>query len=433
MAADGAAQMNGLASQLSDQFSSGRRRILSRCADVARGRGSDIYLVGGAVRDLLLGTAGSDPDLDIAGPGVDARFAAELADGLGGQLLASTEFGTHRLSVPDGERDETVRIDLVACRSETYAGPGALPDVAPGTLTEDLARRDFSIGAMAVVIAPAPGSGHAWGDLIDPHGGQRDIERRLVRVMHPGSFQDDPTRIFRAVRYATRLGFEIERGSEALMASGLVNIDRLSGARVRHELEHVFDEEKVARMLKELGRRGVLGAVFGGLGSDIGAISSGGSIGAVWGPDEWIGLLSSTVMPERTGELTERLNLGSGSARVVGDVAAINALGWDSRTVPSRPSEVYEALCRRSLAAVRACAAATRSAPLRAALITYIERLAGTATELSGEDLLRMGATEGPEVGRLLRQLLHARLDGEIAGIEDERAFIRSLMGQQRA
>ena len=221
-----------------------------------------------------------------------------------------------------------MEIDLVASRSETYSEPGALPQVTAGTLDQDLARRDFSIGAMCMVMAPPAGSALSWGDLIDPFCGQGDIERRLVRVLHPGSFIDDPTRIFRAVRYATRLGFEIEETTAKLMRDALAYVDRLSGDRARRELERIFDEAEAGRVLELAGSLGVLEAVFPDMGADPGIFASARFPGDDWGRDEWIGLLACSVPPGRAQALVKRLNLGSRATRVVLDVEAINSMDW---------------------------------------------------------------------------------------------------------
>ena len=420
--------MTSLASGLESLLHRDRMQVLRTCADVASRRGVDIYLVGGIVRDLVMARLSPDPDIDVAGPRVDRRFAADLAREIGGRFVASSEFGTFKLLVPasGADRASAMAIDLVTSRSETYSEPGALPQVRPGTLDQDLARRDFSIGAMCMVLTPPAGSALSWGDLIDPFCGSGDIERRLVRVLHQGSFIDDPTRIFRAVRYATRLGFEIEETTANLLKDALPYVDRLSGDRVRHELERIFDESEAGRVLELAGRLGVLEAVFPDMGADPGIFASARIPGGGWGWDEWIGLLACPVPSGRAQALANRLNLGSRATRVVLDVAAVNNLDWPGAAAPVRPSEIYELLSRRSRASIRACAAATTDGAGRVAMTTYLEALVDTASELTGEDLLKMGVPEGPAVGRVLRELLYARLDGEVTTVDEERGFVLS-------
>ena len=408
-------------------------RILKACADVAAGRGLDLYLVGGAVRDVVLGRVPLDPDIDMAGPGVDRGFASDVAEALGGRFVASSAFGTYKLVVPDaavGERGDRaeIEIDLVTSRSETYAEPGALPEVSPGTLADDLSRRDFSIGAIAMVMAPPMGSEMTWGDLIDPFDGEGDLSRKLVRVLHPNSFADDPTRIFRAVRYAVRLGFELESTTATRLEDGLRYIDRLSGDRVRHELERIFVEERAGEVLGYARELGVLGAVLPEMGGDDAPLTSAEFPDGPDGWDAWIGLLAYPVPPGRTQALVARLNLGSRMARVVRDVAGIRYGYHGLRSGLARPSEIYSFLSYRSEASIRACAAATEDETLRSALMVYLDDLMGTASALTGDDLIELGVPQGPVVGQLLRELLYARLDGRVVTIEDEKQMVRGRL-----
>ncbi|MCH7746149.1 MAG: hypothetical protein IIC84_08765, partial [Chloroflexi bacterium] len=171
---------------LNDRLSPVQTRLLERAGRVSSQHGVALYLVGGAVRDAMLGR--QTIDLDLSMVSADPAFASVLAHGLNGQVVASSRFGTSKLQIGG------IVIDLAMARSETYAHPGALPSVAPGSIDEDLARRDFSINAMAVSLSP-----DSWGDLLDPFDGRRDLQRRLIKVLHPGSFVDDATRILRAV------------------------------------------------------------------------------------------------------------------------------------------------------------------------------------------------------------------------------------------
>ena len=179
------------------------------------------YLVGGAVRDLLLG--GSAVDLDVAVEGDAVAVAEEVARRLGGTVRAHDRFGTATVQAGD------VTVDLASTRSETYERPGALPEVAPAGLDEDLGRRDFTINAMAVGL-----TGSKAGELRDPHGGAADLEAGIVRVLHDASFVDDPTRLLRAVRYEARLGFAIDPDTERLARDAVRRARRRVGrARAR--------------------------------------------------------------------------------------------------------------------------------------------------------------------------------------------------------
>jgi tRNA nucleotidyltransferase (CCA-adding enzyme) len=438
--------MTSLAPRLEERLHPERMRILRVCAEVAERRAIDLYLVGGTVRDIMLaprsGTSDTgSPDIDMAGPGVDQGFASAVAEALGGRFVASSAFGTYKLMVPDaakprateGDADPVggaeIEIDLVTSRSETYPEPAALPQVSPGSVADDLARRDFSVAAMCIVLAPPKGSDMTWGDLIDPFDGEGDIERKLIRVLHPESFIDDPTRIFRAVRYGTRLGFELEPGTGELLRSALRYIQRLSGDRVRHELERIFDEAQPGKILAWAQEMGVLKAVFEEMGGDASVLVTAKFPSGEDGRDAWAGLLAYPVPPQRSQALCKRLNLGSRTGRVVRDVAGIRSGFHGLRSELERRSEIYSFLSNRTEAAIRACAVAIEDETLRAALNVYLDELMNVETSLTGHDLQEMGVPQGPVVGQLLRQLLYARLDGDVTTPEDERKFVQSRLG----
>ncbi|MDQ5820072.1 MAG: hypothetical protein M3540_01350, partial [Actinomycetota bacterium] len=203
---------------------------LGRVLD-ALGEPRGLHVVGGTVRDLLLGSPGADLDLVREGP--VEELAAELADRLGGRAVLHGRFGTAVVHYGDGKH-----VDLIQARRETYPEPASLPVVEPGTIADDLGRRDFTINAMA---APLPG-----GEVLDPFDGGADLEAKTIRVLHERSFVDDPTRVFRAIRYESRLGFGMDATTEALaheaIEAGLIG--RLSGPRVREELIALLSEDE---------------------------------------------------------------------------------------------------------------------------------------------------------------------------------------------
>ena len=207
--------MKNIAEILEAQLDSVSLRQLHLIADAARSHGVYAYLVGGAVRDALLGLPVGD--IDIAVVGLTPDIAHSTAAALGGAIVKRSQFNTFALSA-DGRR-----IDIAMARQETYARAGALPAVAPGTVQSDLARRDFTINAMAASI-----NAGSFGELLDPLDGQGDLRRRIVRVLHNASFQDDATRILRAARYAVRLGFTLEAQTERLLRRDAPCLDAIS-------------------------------------------------------------------------------------------------------------------------------------------------------------------------------------------------------------
>ena len=364
---------------------------------------------------------------------VGDALAEALAEALGGVAESPSQFGTAKLRVGG------VSLDLVMARRESYAAPGALPTVEPGSLTDDLARRDFSINSMAVSL-----SAESWGDLTDPFDGAGDLERRVVRVLHPGSFRDDATRLFRAARYAGRLGFGLEPETERLAREGASFIDTISGDRVRHELERIFEEPRAADILRIADGLGLLRAIHPALRP----AESPEAIEGERGPAMLAGLALG-LSPQEAEEVSARLNLGAEWSRVVRDTAAVRGLLGELES-DLAPSRIYRLLHGRHESAVSAAPtapvgrgavptapvgmgaaptapvgrAAVPTAPVsRAAanLRLYLSRLRYVSTSLSGRDIVAMGVPEGPRVGEVLRELLEARLDGTVESEEEER------------
>jgi len=230
-------------------------RRMHRVAAIAARRGRRVWLVGGPVRDLLLGREISDIDLAIDGAVEEIGRAVASESGAG--FRWHPRFSTAVISFEDGH------LDLAATRTETYAAPAALPRVRPGGIEEDLARRDFSVNAMALEIRPR---GH--GALIDPLAGRADLQTGTLRVLHERSFADDPTRAFRAARFAVRFGFRVERTTLGRLRASVARGEpcRLSGERVAAELRRALGEPRPAAVLALLARWN-LGDAWGAAGS----------------------------------------------------------------------------------------------------------------------------------------------------------------------
>lgn len=321
--------------------------------------GERVWLVGGAVRDLLLGIVGID--VDLATEADESRIAALL----GAEAVPHERFGTTSV-VFDGQA-----IDVVRCRRESYPAPGALPEVEPATLAEDLARRDFTINAMAIPLAEPR-------DLIDPHGGREDLGAGILRVLHERSFIEDPTRALRAARYAARLGLDLESGTAALIPD--TDLTSVSADRVKAELGLIVAEAEAPQAAALLARWGLAGV-------DQGAA-------------------------ERVRRAIDLLAAPAWSDFVERDDALIDALTGPVAATPGKaPRRPSEAL-----------ALARGQTPIellrrRLAGAEWIDRWVGewrdVRPDVSGTDLIAAGIAEGPEVGRALDAALAAKLDGE--------------------
>lgn len=227
-----------------------QKRTLDLVREVALEKDCRPYLVGGPVRDMLLGRHAIDIDLTLENDA--STLAQELAKRLRGRVRSYPQFLTYKV-VADGHPE----IDLATARKERYRAPGALPAVTAGRLKDDLIRRDFSINAIALDLID--------GTLHDPVGGAPDIEARLVRVLHDQSFIDDPTRIFRAIRLAVRLGFRLEEKTEALLQEAIETnaLATVSKERIWRELFFAMDEDSAPEVLADLTSCGALAVLFG--------------------------------------------------------------------------------------------------------------------------------------------------------------------------
>ena len=223
-----------------------------------------LYFVGGIVRDLLLGRPVVDVDLVVEGDAI--QLSRGLTRMYGGEVRTHSRFGTAKwlltpkvwrqvLPTITAEEIETLptSIDFVTARTEFYTQPTALPKVAWSSIKQDLHRRDFTINTLAISLSP----GH-WGELLDFYDGRADLRNGIIRVLHSLSFVDDPTRILRAARFEARLDFQLDPRSEALIADALPLLDRVSGGRIRHEMEQIFCEERPEAALTRLQELGAL-------------------------------------------------------------------------------------------------------------------------------------------------------------------------------
>lgn len=390
-----------------------RRARLVAVGELAARRGWPVYVVGGFVRDLLLGLAPDDCDLVVEG---DApALARAAAQKWGGAVRVHVPFGTATWTPPDGSD-----LDFATARTETYPRPAALPVVqVPATLRADLDRRDFALNALALRL-----DGPHFGELIDPHGGRPDLEARRVRVLHARSFQDDPTRLFRAVRYEQRLGFSLAPDTRALMPGAWEALGTLSPDRVRHEFELIFREARAAAMLARLDALGVLAHVHPALAWGEAETADAAQIAqAPWrewqmtcDPDSaFLALLLRWAEAERAGDALARLNASRAVDQAVREALGLRR-GWP------RPSEAVAALDALSLPGVAAAYVARPD--LRADLDKYLRRWRFVRAATTGNDLIARGLTPGPRFKELLWSLRAARLDGEIADAAGEADWI---------
>ena len=390
--------------------------LLERVASTVHGHGASPYLVGGTVRDLMLGLRPAD--LDISAEGASSELIAAAARELGGRVHSHSQFNTWKLAI-----DGSV-IDIAMTRRESYSHPGALPAVSSGSLQEDLSRRDFSINAMAISL-----SGPSRGRLIDPLGGERDVQEQRIRVLHQGSFVDDATRILRAVRYAGRLAYGLEAETEGRVRDDSGYLSTITADRIRHELQRILREVRVRPIMRLARDLSVLQAIHPGLMADDKPLAELDKLADEPADRRELlafALLACSTPSDQTPALIARLNLDAAWSRVARDCAGVKeALGALSSR-DARPSEVYALLRPFDVAAVKAAALVESEPPVVGNLNAYLEKLRHVRPLLTGDDVLAMGVPGGPEVGRLLHDLLVARLDGLATSRSDEERIVSS-------
>jgi tRNA nucleotidyltransferase (CCA-adding enzyme) len=376
-----------------------------------------LYMVGGVVRDLLLERVNLDIDLVVEGDAI--KLAEEITRINHAKVIPHPRFGTAKIQW--GKRN----IDVATARAETYASPGALPTVKPGTIIDDLARRDFTINTMAIELNP-----RHFGQLIDLHGGRNDLKQRLIRVLHEKSFIDDATRIWRAVRYEQRLDFNIEPSTLLLLNRDIDRLDTISGDRIRRELELVLSEELPEKSLRRADELGVLARLHPSLKGDDWLAETFARALEMCQPDSphpqlYLALLFYRLTLKEAENLISYLHLPGMSSQVIRDTMAVKDSMEALLVHGLPPSQVYHILHGYSLTALTACSIATGSPAAAEHIELYLNVLRHVNPVLSGGDLKKMGIPEGPRIKEILQTLREARLDGKINSRREEEMMVR--------
>jgi tRNA nucleotidyltransferase (CCA-adding enzyme) len=416
---------DNLSDLLQKTISSDELDLIHRVADEASALGFPIYIVGGFVRDLLLGHSTLDFDLVLEGDAI--KLADSLASKYGGKATIHQKFGTAKWLI-----DNHSFVDLISARSETYKHPAVLPTVKIGTISDDLQRRDFTINTLAIRL-----DGNHFGEMHDELGGMDDLQHGLVRVLHPRSFPDDPTRMFRAVRYEQRYDFKIETETLALIPEARELIDKLSAQRIRHELDLILDEPNAASMLARLDELGLLKPIHPSLRYDkalqtrfesatdfpFGFSSSGlSNIRDL----RWL-LWLMTLSNKEIASLNKRLHFTTpllksllASSKLLADLTAFSNL---------KPSQCVERLGKFPLQAIYAVLRAAPRGRPKQALEKYLSEWRHVQPKTTGHDLKKLGLEPGPRYQAILKKLRNAWLDGEVKSIKEEKFLLEKILG----
>ncbi|MGH7251281.1 MAG: CCA tRNA nucleotidyltransferase [Nitrospiraceae bacterium] len=424
--------------------------LLEQAGDLAERTAVSAFVVGGFVRDLLLGRPNLDVDLVIEGDGI--AYARALARAVGGSVKVHDRFGTTIVIFPDG-----FKLDVATARTESYDFPTALPTVKRSSIKEDLYRRDFTINTLAIRLNTG-----RFGELIDVFGGQRDLNEKTIRVLHSLSFVEDPTRVFRAVRFEQRFGFRLGKETLALI-KGTVKMDlfrHLSSSRLSDELILLLSEEAPRKIVARLGELALLRCIHPALKwstrldallkaveealnwhemasskrSDRKVRATGGSSGSTPGRlDGWLVYFMALmeVIPGRAvGVTLKRLGLPERHAEKIriGRYSSSSLLRRLAKRPALRPADVYRVLVGLSDETLLLLRAKTRSGSVKRRIAAHVTTYRHVRPAMSGADLKALGLKPGPIFGRILDRLLDARLNGEVQTEADERDLVKRLV-----
>ena len=433
-----------LAARLENTLPEGRIALLNKIADVAVAGKVPLYIVGGFVRDLLLDTPSLDFDLVVEGDAI--ALAEAIQEKYGGRVTSHSRFGTAKWFL---DKEELIilgctqevknslpdALDFISARREFYTHPSALPTVAKGSIKLDLHRRDFTINTLALRL-----DGQHYGELYDYWGGLADLRSQVVKVLHSLSFVDDPTRILRAVRYEQRYGFKLDGRTRDLMLEAKELLKRVSGDRIRHELDRIQEEELAAQMMDRLDELTILKSIHPDLVWNKTLSNLIESLSSKQPPREW--LVESEVKdppfkrslfyilwlmhcPENS-QATTRLRLVSSLAEIIHQAAQLrNGLLKLEEMDPSQATALLDRIPKLAIYAVYLDCG---EAGLKGILSHYLSSWQHIRTSISGTDLQEAGLEPGPRYSEILTQLRNAWLDGEISSKQEEKVLLGELL-----
>jgi tRNA nucleotidyltransferase (CCA-adding enzyme) len=396
--------------------------LIRDAGNAAQELGYNLYVVGGFVRDLLLNQPNLDLDLVVEGDAI--ALARQLAKQRGGRVHTHTRFGTAKWIAPESN-DTLTTLDFTTARTEFYAHPSALPEVERSSIKQDLRRRDFTINTLAICL-DAP----RFGQLLDPFGGEQDLQRGFVRVLHSLSFIEDPTRILRAARFEQRFGFKIEARTAQLISDALTMLERVSGERIRHELDLILRETEPEKSLARLGDLGVLRAIFPRLAfGDWHIAKFRAARQAHASALTYLALLAYDFTQADAAAFAQRIKLKKSETEILHQVIALRAeahapLAADTLT----PSALDHLLADYNDDALAIFAIATDEERVRTRVAFFSATLRHLAPELTGDDLKQLGIPPGPQYRDILARLRDARLNGEFTCRAEEEAWVRQFI-----
>jgi len=418
---------------IEERFPERIRSLLTEFGRVGDDLGYSIFGVGGFVRDLLMRTENYDIDIVVEGDGI--RFAEEFEKRVPCRIRTHKKFGTALILFSDG-----LKVDVATARLEVYDSPAALPTVERGSIKADLYRRDFTINTLAIQLNP-----RAFGELIDFFGGVKDIKEKVIRALHNLSFVEDPTRIYRAIRFEQRFKFQIGKHTQNLIkhAVKMGIVDKLSGGRILSEFILIGQEEDPIPALKRMKDFNLFHFLHPQLKLDEEKISLFEQIHHVisWFDllfleeryERWLiyfyGLIDS-LKEEESLELCERLAMNDRQKKKAmegkhqADLVLLQVFSWINAGREPKRSEIYTTLAPLSTEVKLFMMAKTTQTVTRRYISLYFTQLKDTKPILRGRDLVQLGVRPGPSIRKGLEELLKARLDEQVTTRQDELQYL---------
>jgi tRNA nucleotidyltransferase (CCA-adding enzyme) len=414
--------------------------LLKRASGLAQEMGYPLYVVGGFVRDLLLGEPNLDMDLVVEGDAI--RLARRLGRAAGARTRSHSRFGTAKVILENREEEYGVpSLDFATARMEFYEHSAALPEVERSSIKADLHRRDFTINTLAIRLD----SGH-YGQLLDFYGGEKDLQDGLIRVLHSLSFIEDPTRIMRAARFEQRLGFDIEPRTAELIDNALPMLGRVSGERIRHELYLILREREPERVLCRLDELDVLSQIHPQFACGEGTQAQFGRLRQAIASGEWdvqfeenglptpglyLALMTYDLSRPDLEAVANRLKIYRHDLTLLNQVLELREREADLDRRDLSNQEIDAMLRNLSTAAVLILWLRTTSDRVRERLWHYETKLRHIQPVVDGEYLKSLGLKPSPLFSKLLRAVRSARLDGEIQTVEEEKGLIAHLLAER--
>lgn len=420
---------------LRERLSKQMMKTLVQLGETASQLNCSAYVVGGFVRDLFLYRKNEDIDVVIEGNGI--AFAKTFAQAFGARTHTHQKFGTAVIIFPDG-----FKIDIASARMEYYQFPASLPVVEMSSIKMDMFRRDFTINTLAIQLNPGK-----FGRLIDFFSAQKDIKDKTLRVLHNLSFVEDPTRVFRALRFEQRFSFTIGKLTSSLIdnAVKMEFFKRLAGKRVYAELKLILKEENPAPTILRLMDYDLLTVIHPGIKieSDLKHLLDTTKKVTDWHDllfidepyERWavffMALIRHTDL-QTTHEICQHLTIAPRYATMFGEnrihaAQQVTRLEWHKRM---KNADVYNLLKAFKTEVILYMMVCTGSEIAKKRISLYHTRLRNVAITVSGKDLLSMGLASGPVFSKLLQAVLEAKLNGLVKTHEDELAFIRRNMSK---